>query len=143
LENKERSSDESPAFIISLILCAILFILFLRELPFPEHYRFWALAGIFAVSGYGAVMFFFGASRLINIIYKMIIEVLVAIFLFLNACYVAFCWAMMDFIKMRMDIESTFAAILVLALLLFIADLIIVVLLLPFARIAKSDLLDG
>ena len=143
MENKERGSGDSPTFIISLILCAILLILFLRELPFPHDYGFWPLAGILAASGYGAFIIFFMASKLVNAIYKMIIEILVAIVLLFNACYVAFCWAMLDFIKMRMEIESTFAAIVILALLLFMADLIIVVILLPFARIAKSDVLDG
>lgn len=144
MENQQNNSKETPAFGIALFIGAILFIILLNQLPFPEDYGLLSLAGIFLASCFVGGIIFAAAAGLINAIYKVIIEIAVVLLLLFNVSYVAFCWASFEGILMEMDIgpDNKFIGILILALILFIIDLLSVIVLLPFARIADSDILD-
>lgn len=85
------------------------------------------------------------ATGLINAIYKAIIEILVVILLFSNAMYVAFFYAKVRFFfeASYIDTSEKIKRVALILLGLFLYNIIFVVILIPFARIAKSDLLDG
>ncbi len=144
MEDQSKKPQETAAFSIALGLAAILFIIVLNKLPFPDDYGFWQLTGIFIACCFVGGIIFGAAAGLINAIYKIIIEILVALLMLFNVVYIAVCWASFDEIirEMEIDFDNKLITILILAGALFIIDLIVVILLLPFARIANSSVLD-
>lgn len=146
MNNNSNTRSETPAFGIALFVFAVLFIVFLNQLPFPEDYEFINYAGIFIGCCFIVGFIFVSAVSLINAIYKIIIEVSVAILLFCNAIYVSLCWVYFNDIVFWLEINTEkkyFVVALIMGLVLFLIDSILTILLLPFARLANSSVLDG
>lgn len=142
MENTTNPTAETPAFGIAMFISMVLFIILLNQLPFPQDYGFWNLAGIFIGCCFIGGMIFGFAASVVNALYKVIIEVTVVLLMLFNVSYVSICWVFFDDILIAMDVPNKLFPIAILAGSLFIVDIICVLLLLPFARIAKSEVLD-
>ena len=141
----QKNTGETPVFGISMVLAAIAFIILLNQLPFPQNYGFWNLAGVFmACCAIGGVVFAF-ATAVVNALFKVIIEIMVVMLLLFNVSYVAFCWVFFDNIILEMDlsVQNNLIPIALLIAVLLVIDLLSVIVLLPFARVANSSVLDN
>lgn len=146
MEESNKPST-SPVFPIVLLLAAGVFFYFIYKDPeylFLGYSLTEKIVAFVICCVIGGVIFAI-ASGLINAIYKAIIEILIVILLFSNALYIAYYYP-----KVRYLFDSSFADtsekvkyVALLLLILFLYNIIFVVILIPFARIAKSDLLDG
>jgi hypothetical protein len=144
MENQQKNSKTTLAFGIAMLLATIGFIIILNQLPFPDHYGFWHLLGIFLASCFIGFIIFAISTGLMNAVLKIVVEILVVLLMLVNVTYVASCWAFFDgiLIGLNLENENKFIAIIILALSLFIFDLICALVLIPLSRIVGSDVLD-
>lgn len=144
MENQQTNSKTTPAFGVAMFLAGIGFIIILNKLPFPDNYGFWQLLGIFIASCFIGLIIFAISTGLINALLKIVVEVLVVLLMLINVTYVASCWAFFDNILLdfKLESENTFIAIIILALSLFIFDIICALVLIPLSKIVGSDVLD-
>lgn len=144
METKKVDSKETRAYSIAIFVAAIIFIVLLNHLPFPESYGFWNLAGIFVTCCAIGGIIFATAASLVHALFKVIIEIIVVLLLLFNVSYVSLGWVFLDSIILEMDLdtEKKLIHILILAAILFLIDLVAVIILLPFSRIANSEVLD-
>ena len=150
MEQKTESNKGTIAFEISAVLLLIVFIIFLNASPLFED-GFWPVTLLLAGSCFAGAIVFGLAMALMDTIYKIIIEVTVALLLFFNVIYAALSWVFFKDVVMEIqswdlgfeDMGHTVLAIAVLAGGLFIIDLFAALIIIPFARISGSNVLEN
>ncbi len=146
MENKDNPST-SAVFPIALLIAAGCFFYYIYTDPYYLFHEYTLKEKIiaFVISCFlGGIIFGF-ASGIINAIYKAIIEIIVVVVLTGNVIYIAANYNKVRYLISNSQVETSdkIIEIILILLLLLLCNVIFVVILLPFARIAKSDLLDG
>jgi hypothetical protein len=149
MENQDKINNGSPIFSIALFLLFITFIFLFKSLPFSKDLSFFQMSGMGVVCIVVGVIIFSVAMGLIDFFYKFIIEVALALVLFFNVSYTAFCWsyfneAMLFLKEWGIDVvhaENKFMAFLILALLLFMIDVVVAFIMVPLSRIVGTKVL--
>lgn len=147
-ENNSTKPTQTPAFTIALIALFIVFIAMLTKLPFPRSYDFWPRAGICFVCFLTGGIIYSISVGLVELIYKVIVEISAALLLFGNMLYVACLWAYYKEVEasvmelgLPVDWEPAVTTIVVSAVILLIFNLVAVFFLYPMSRIANTKLL--
>jgi len=138
---EEENNKQTPAFEIGLFIGLIVFIIVLNQLPFPSDYGFWQLAGITAVTCIIVGIIYGITTELVSAIFKIFVEVAAVLLLLADAIYVASSWAMLDNVKIYFNLE-TWPTLLVLAIILFVSNILAVFMLYPLSKIAGTKLIE-
>ncbi len=143
MENKQ-----TPAFVISLIVLFVLYLIILNQLPFPHDYGFGALAVVTVASVVIGLMIYGISLGIIQTIYTVLVEIAVAVLLFFNVTLLVVSWSAINEIKaylakleILVEWNDNLLAILAVLLGLFIFNLLTIWVLYPLAQISGTTLL--
>ena len=150
MNDKLESNKSTIAFEITVVLLFIVFIAFLNMSSLFED-GFWPVTKVILISCCCGAVIFGLAIALMDSLFKIIVEVIVALLLFFNVVFVSLSWVFLnDFIELvqtwDLGFESTgntVVSILCLALILFVIDLFAAIIIIPFSRISGSNVLEN
>jgi len=134
-----KESGPSPVFQVTLFIAAIIFIIFMNKVEPFSSFGFWKKVLIFFVSSIVTGIIYAIATSIITAIYKALIEIIVVILILFNALFIA---SLFFSITPIFDYNGKEASVFAALLLLLILDIVVIMVLLPLARIAKSNVFD-
>ena len=149
MSEEKPKPEDSPATGIVVVLGVILIIVMINKIPFFDDYSFWSKAGILLACCAGGGIVLGMAAGLMNALLKIIIDIAVGLLFVFNFVYVLFCIVGFEsyvnnvaYWGLDLPINDNWLTIFIMALTIFIYNLIVIFVLLPLARIAKSTALD-
>ncbi|QHI38980.1 hypothetical protein IMCC3317_43800 [Kordia antarctica] len=130
----------SSVFQVTLFIAAIIFIVFMNKIEPFSSFGFWKKVLVFIVTSFTTMIIYAIATSIITAIYKALIEIVVVILILFNAIFIdsIFYGITPMFDNNNSEGVNIFTALLT----LLILDIIIIIVLLPLARIAKSNVFD-
>ncbi|MFY0631456.1 MAG: hypothetical protein JXR05_13820 [Flavobacteriaceae bacterium] len=144
MEEKGKPT-QTPAFAITIIILLIVFIIFMVKSPLYEKYDFWPFVGIGAGSVFIGIIIYMLAYGIVESIFKIIVEVIAAILIFINVIYLVHSWETFELMKYSVyelgilrSWNQNFVTVLAILIPMLIVNIVAFFIIYPLSRIAGT-----